>query len=436
MSGRYEGTHLWPESNRLTQVQAFEIAKYGEMTTTHLGSKLWVVLNSDRLVNELYAKKGNITNERPPYPIANTLLSRGRRSIVLPVDGWTERRKLMQQLLSGTALVQYQKYQNSESLVLLRRYLEQPSLWYKHNSAYATSVIYRITFGESPDLKDVQEVQRAQKLFLLNVPPFNRWDCFPELATLPRFLQWWRAKYEALGEFTLRAYGGYWNSMRTKIEQGLAAPSFAADVIHGKFQGSDEDRMFLAMQLVGAGSDTTRLSINISILAAVVHPQAFYKARAEIDRVCGAGERLPNFDDEPSLPYVSAFIKELLRWRRIFNWTPEHALSEDLEFEGYHFPKGTCFVINHVVITNTYDEPEKILPERWLDGYERDLLRNNWQFGAGRRVCVGARLAQKSLFINVSRLICCFDFEAVSRLLPSPPPGRLSIDHISIARSV
>ncbi len=47
------------------------------MTTTHLGSKLWVVLNSNRLVTELYAKKGNITNERPPYPIANTILSRG-----------------------------------------------------------------------------------------------------------------------------------------------------------------------------------------------------------------------------------------------------------------------------------------------------------------------------------------------------------------------
>ena len=36
------------------------------------------------------------------------------------------------------------------------------------------------------------------------------------------------------------------------------------------------------------------------------------KAQAELDRVVSG--RLPDFDDMPDLPYLSALIKEVLRW--------------------------------------------------------------------------------------------------------------------------
>lgn len=91
-------------------------------------------------------------------------------------------------------------------------------------------------------------------------------------------------------------------------------------------------------------------------------------------------------------------------------------MTEDLSFEGYFFPKGTNFVINHASIAQdagTYSEPQRLRPERWLDGHEAEIGGGSWQFGHGRRVCVGFKLAQKSLFINLARLIYCFDFKAV-----------------------
>lgn len=45
-------------------------------------------------------------------------------------------------------------------------------------------------------------------------------------------------------------------------------------------------------------------------------PEAQAKAQAEIDAVVG-NDRLPDFGDYASLPYILATIKELLRWQQV-----------------------------------------------------------------------------------------------------------------------
>ena len=47
-----------------------------------------------------------------------------------------------------------------------------------------------------------------------------------------------------------------------------------------------------------------------------LHPEVQRKAQAELDEVVGK-ERLPDFDDLDSLPYVQAVLKELLRWQPV-----------------------------------------------------------------------------------------------------------------------
>ncbi|MCJ1475732.1 hypothetical protein MMC13_004396 [Lambiella insularis] len=403
------------------EAAARELAKYGEMTTTHLGSKLWVVLNSQRLAVELYNRKGSLTNGRPEYPVVGGLISRDMRSVLMQPEQWTEQRRIMHQLLSGTAMTRYQGYQDEESVRLLLGYSARPSQWYAYHHRYANSVVHRIAFGERPTENDakVRALARAQQVFLMNGPPMNIFDCFPALAQLPNVLQWWRKKYEDLGQMTYDAYSAYWNPICDSIKAGKALPSFARDIVNGesKFTGGEDEAMYLTMQLVEAGSDTTRLALNIFVLAALTHPGVFMRARAEVDAICGEAERLPQFEDENDMAYICAVAKELFRWRPFLIWTPEHTLTEDLAFEGYLFPKGTGFVINQINVTQNpelVEEPETFKPERWLDGKQSDITNGLWQFGGGRRVCVGYRLAQKSLFINIARLVYCFDYEATA----------------------
>ena len=52
------------------------------------------------------------------------------------------------------------------------------------------------------------------------------------------------------------------------------------------------------------------------MLAMLLYPDAQRKGQAEIDTIVG-DDRLPTFEDMESLPYISAMVKESLRWHTL-----------------------------------------------------------------------------------------------------------------------
>ena len=57
------------------------------------------------------------------------------------------------------------------------------------------------------------------------------------------------------------------------------------------------------------------LPSNIQTVAAICFPDVLKRIQVELDSVIGR-DRLPTFDDERSLPFLRAFIKEVTR--RVF----------------------------------------------------------------------------------------------------------------------
>ncbi|KAI0263951.1 cytochrome P450 [Gloeopeniophorella convolvens] len=88
------------------------------------------------------------------------------------------------------------------------------------------------------------------------------------------------------------------------------------------------------------------------ILALTLHPGVQSKAQAEIDAIIGR-DRLPTFDDRPSLPYIDAICKEVLRWRPIAPLGVPHATARSSVYEDRFIPKGTPLLINHYVARNS-----------------------------------------------------------------------------------
>ena len=78
------------------------------------------------------------------------------------------------------------------------------------------------------------------------------------------------------------------------------------------------------------------------------------KAQAELDAVVGPG-RLPEPEDIDQLPYVSAVIKEALRWHHLAPLGLPHVSTADDEFSGYFIPKGSVVIVNV-----WYGESEKL----------------------------------------------------------------------------
>lgn len=46
------------------------------------------------------------------------------------------------------------------------------------------------------------------------------------------------------------------------------------------------------------------------------YPDVQKKAQSELDTVVGP-QKLPEFSDRPSLPYVNAIVKETMRWQSV-----------------------------------------------------------------------------------------------------------------------
>ena len=58
--------------------------------------------------------------------------------------------------------------------------------------------------------------------------------------------------------------------------------------------------------------------------------------------------RLPDHEDELSLPYIRVVAKGCLRWRSVVSLGVSHRALEEDEYRGFRIPKGSAIVISNV----------------------------------------------------------------------------------------
>jgi cytochrome P450 len=152
----------------------------------------------------------------------------------------------------------------------------------------------------------------------------------------------------------------------------------------------------------------------------VIFPSVAKRAQEEIDRVCG--ERLPDLNDMQNLPYIHGCVKESLRWMPTDTLGVPHAVTQDNSYMGYHIPKDATVVLNVWAIqndANRHPNPRVFDPSRWSNNLQNSAdaaanpdvtKRDTFVFGAGRRICQGMHIADRSLFLAISRTLWAFDF--------------------------
>ena len=55
------------------------------------------------------------------------------------------------------------------------------------------------------------------------------------------------------------------------------------------------------------------MTFNVFLIMMILHPAVVQAAQREIENVTGS-DRLPTFEDRPSLPYIDCILKEVLRY--------------------------------------------------------------------------------------------------------------------------
>ncbi|KIK42208.1 hypothetical protein CY34DRAFT_758908, partial [Suillus luteus UH-Slu-Lm8-n1] len=151
-------------------------------------------------------------------------------------------------------------------------------------------------------------------------------------------------------------------------------------------------------------SETTTFTLHVFLLAMVLNPEVQAKAQAEIDRVVGK-DRLPDFDDRLSLPYLDAVLRETLRWYPVAPFGIPHATTTSDIYKDCLIPKGLAMTHDE----KKYPSPNEFKPERFL--HEDGSLTSDTMplgFGWGRRACVGRHVADTSLWIAITSFLAVF----------------------------
>ncbi len=145
------------------------------------------------------------------------------------------------------------------------------------------------------------------------------------------------------------------------------------------------------LTLLVAGHETTATALAWAIERLTRHPEKLERLRAEVL----AGEDA----------YLTATIQETLRLRPVIVLVIRK-LTEPVEIGGYELPAGARVTPSiHLVHRDpkTYPEPDRFLPERFLDNPPGTYT---WiPFGGGVRRCLGAAFAQFEMQVVLRELV-------------------------------
>jgi cytochrome P450 len=407
-------------------------ARYGDVFRINIAGRDHVIISTEEVANDLLRERGTIYSDREQMPMAAQLLSGNLRPLFLPYgETWRSVRRLMHTLTNTTVAVTYQTLQEQESLRAVHDLTRAPEKYETWFERYSAGLILRLAYSKPIQTGEESFVRRilavVHSLERIASPGSYLVDAIPALLFLPSFLAPFkreaaRLHKEEIGLFRELLQEGVQNSSTETTEDNFCGKWYK----NKDFYGISEDQAAYTIgTLFEAGAGTTASAMMSFMLAMTLHPIEYAKLQAEIDGVVGHG-RLPSFSDMPSLPRVRAIAKEVLRWRPVTAGGLPHALTQDDVYElkdgrKLFFPAHTNF---HPVQWSIhrepkrYPDPDNFRPERWLEeGWptfkepltQHPNLQNFSAFGFGRRICPGMNIAERSLYILISRIAWCCD---------------------------
>ncbi|KAK2467643.1 hypothetical protein APHAL10511_000498 [Amanita phalloides] len=405
------------------------IKRYGDIVYFELLDQRFVVLGSSKRTKELLGERSSIYSGRQLPPFVASVLDYGFVFFALNYgESWRRHRRTFHEYFQLNAVERYRPAEIREAHALLRNLLNTPDNFLRHLRLFFTAVIMDVVYGipiknlDDPYLLKSEEAAIAFTqgaifgTFWIDHVPFM----IPFLKNLPSWIpgaasiNLWD-KWRATGSFL---HHSPFESVKDDLAKGVDRSCVAAHLLNSLPHGDQKERAeaeavarSVSATAYFTGSNTALSAAMNFFLAMILYPEAQKKAQAEIDRVVGPN-RLPDFNDQESLPYVAAITKEVLRWRLVIP-NVGHLATEDDEYDGYFIPKGTIVIGNNWSILHdpeVYPDPEKFRPERFVnDGQNIPAPDPETAFGYGRRICPGRHLAKNELFIIIASVLASFN---------------------------
>ncbi|EKM84422.1 hypothetical protein AGABI1DRAFT_104303, partial [Agaricus bisporus var. burnettii JB137-S8] len=414
--------------------------RYGPLFSMWLGNQLFVVISSPNVAKDLLATKGAVFSSRKDNFIKSQTILAARAITATPYNNtWKKHRRLGNTWLNRGAVEGYTDVLDYEALDLVRDIYNRgkagttPVNLQAHAGHFTHNNMLNITFGVRTDSMDHPLVHQALKLSRE----------FIKLGTyLPKNSMIARGK--KLQSDFLATYGRMVQELEARLKRGEYVTDCLAKTLLENQEKEGLEFMDIAIMCSGfmiAGVETTASVLQWFSALIPSYPEIQQRAHEELDQVVGH-DRMPTVEDEKDLPYIHAIIKasnltyllvassrysfqEVERCRNPFWLATPHYSTEDFTYHGQFIPKGTVILLNSYTMHHDperHPEPFSFNPERYINdstlssesaNLPNPMERDHWIFGAGRRICPGMWLAEREIFLAISRMLWAFKMESI-----------------------
>lgn len=186
-------------------------------------------------------------------------------------------------------------------------------------------------------------------------------------------------------------------ALSSSSSKGEVRRTIIHEILDSKLPPHDKTfkRVFQEVTSVsGAGFETIGGALRLIFFHVFNNSSTLEKLRTELDSARGKGLEIDNVKVLEQLPYLTATIKEGLRFSpgtgtRMARIAPDR----DLIYKGWRIPAGTPVGMTTILMhmdEDNYPDPHCFIPERWMDKFgPKNTDMAYAPFSKGTRMCLG-----------------------------------------------
>ncbi|KAF5365306.1 hypothetical protein D9758_005453 [Tetrapyrgos nigripes] len=389
--------------------------------------KHYLVLNSLQAARDILDKQTRITSDRANAQLDRISYFEEFITFQPYSDKWRKSRRLFHQIFRADATSQFRPIQTRQIYDFVESLRSSKYTLKDQIATVSQKIMFEAIYGL--EISSNREEMPANNRELIDIDVGSDsiftpgWDGFKYIPFIQYLPSWFPngqliAAHHVLGKMTQDGVNKPWDAVQEKIAHGDHS-SLIANLLSGIDPENREEIhtiKWFGFTCVVVAADTTMSAISTFFLAMSLYPHVQSKGQEELNTVLGKG-RMPTFDDRPSLPFIEAIFREVMRWHPALPMGVAHDSLEDIIYEGYYIPKGTSIYANIWAMTHdasVYKDPDQFIPERHLrnDGHF-DNINSILAYGFGRRVCVGRYMANDTIWLAIAATLAAVEISSL-----------------------